>query len=212
MQKVDHSGERFGNLLALKKLPQKPYTKAKYLCRCDCGKETIVTGSNLITGHVSSCGCLVKKHGLTHKERLYNIWVGMKQRCRDKNSKDYPNYGGRGISVCLEWNNDYLAFKQWALSNGYNDSLSIDRIKSDGNYEPSNCRWATYITQNNNLKSNRVISFQGEEKTLSEWASAFKIPYRIVNQRFQRGWSLERIRSTPVQRKGDTNAASFVSA
>lgn len=205
MQKKDHCGERFGKLVAVKRMPIK-CGKTKYLCVCDCGNEVIISGSNLVSGHSSSCGCLIEKHGKAKKERLYNIWVGMKQRCRDPKSSDYPHYGGKGISVCDEWIDNYAAFRKWALANGYSDDLSIDRIESDGNYEPSNCRWATSIIQNNNLTSNRIIAFRGEEKTLSEWAREYNLPYEIVNQRFQRGWDVERIFTTPIKRRGVENA------
>jgi len=197
--KTDYTGQKFGSLLVIKRLPQEPYTKAKYMCICDCGNETIVSGSNLVTGHAESCGCKVIKHGLAHKERLYNIWVGMRQRCRDKNSKDYPNYGGRGISVCSEWN-DYLTFRKWALENGYQDNLSIDRINSDGNYKPSNCRWESYINQNNNKTDNVTIKYLGENKTLAEWAKIFNIPYKTVISRRFRGWDIKRILTTPARR------------
>lgn len=197
--KLDYSGCKFGKLTVINKLPQKPYEKAKYKCICECGAEVIVVGSNLVTGHTTSCGCLVVKHRLAHKERLYNIWVGMRQRCRDKKSKDYSKYGGRGISVCEDWNN-YDSFRKWALSSGYNDMLSIDRINVNGNYEPSNCRWVDARVQNNNKTNNAVYEFRGETHTLAEWARIFNIPYRIVVQRHSRNWDIEKILTTPVRR------------
>lgn len=197
--RIDHTGKRFGKLVVLKRMPQQKYEKAKYLCQCDCGNQIVVNSSNLSTGHAKSCGCIVKKHGLSHKERLYNIWVGMKQRCRDINSPDYYRYGGRGICVCKEWDNDYLSFRKWALQNGYDDTLSIDRVDSNGNYEPGNCRWETFVIQNNNKSGNRIVNYGGEELTLAEFARKCNIPYRIVNQRIQRGWDIRRIVSTPVK-------------
>ncbi len=197
--KIDYSGYKFGKLTVVNKLQQKSYEKAKYYCVCDCGTEVIVSGSNLVTGHTKSCGCLTVKHGLARKERLYNIWVGMRQRCRDKKSKDYPRYGGRGISVCKEWN-DYDTFRNWALNSGYNDTFSIDRINVNGNYEPSNCRWESTEAQNNNKTNNTSCEFNGETHTLAEWARIFKIPYRIVVQRHSRNWDIKRILTTPVRR------------
>ncbi len=196
MKRVDHSGKRFGKLLVIEKLQQRPYEKARYRCKCDCGNETIVTGSNLVTGCVCSCGCVIKKHGLSHKERLYNIWVGMKQRCRDVNSPDYERYGGRGIAVCNEWKDDYLKFREWAMSNGYKDTLTIDRIDNDGNYCPDNCRWITVATQNNNTSQNTYITHNNKTRNLSEWAKILGINYKTLRSRLYRGWSFERIAAT----------------
>ncbi len=190
--KTDYTGMRFSDLLVKKRIPEKG-KKTKNLCECSCGNKVIVTSSNLATGHTKSCGCIVKKHGLSHKERLYNIWIGMRQRCRDSNSPDYHKYGERGIVVCKEWNESYLSFREWAMSHGYGDSLSIDRKDVNGNYEPDNCRWANMIEQNNNLRSNRLIEYKGNIHTLAEWAKILDIPYKLIKQRFHRGWSFNRI-------------------
>lgn len=186
------SGLRFGMLLAVSRIAE-PYKKTKYLCKCDCGNITTVTSSNLVTGHTKSCGCLTKKHGLAKKERLYNIWIGMRQRCRDVNSQDYMAYGGRGIHVCHGWENDYAIFRQWAVANGYDDSLSIDRINNDSGYSPENCRWASSWEQNNNLRSNVLVEFNGDTHTLAEWSRVFGIPYSTLISRRKRGWSFARI-------------------
>lgn len=193
----DHSGERFGKLVAVQRLPAKDGSKTKYLCICDCGNEFIATGSNLVCEKAKSCGCLSGKHGMTKKERLYNIWVGMKQRCRDQNSPDYPRYGGRGISVCNEWINDYVVFRKWALANEYSDDLSIDRSDNDGNYCPENCKWQTTKKQNNNTSHNTHITYDNQTHTLAEWAEILNIPYRLMISRLHNGWSFERI----VERK-----------
>lgn len=134
----------------------------KILCKCDCGNETIVLKANLVRGHTKSCGCnrsinarkLFTKHGQCGT-RLYRIWVEMVHRCYLKSDTNYKKYGARGITVCDEWRNDFKSFYDWSMSNGYTDELTIDRIDSDGNYEPTNCRWATYKQQNLNRKFRR---------------------------------------------------------
>lgn len=123
----------------------------------------------------------------------------MRQRCRDPNIEEYPIYGGRRIRVCSEWD-DYKAFRSWAMVNGYSDNLTIDRIDSNGNYEPSNCRWATYVEQNNNLRSNKLISFRGKTKTAKEWSREFGIKYGTFQSRLRYGWSMKKIAETPIQR------------
>ena len=133
-----------------------------------------------------------KKHFESGKgrTRLYNIWVGMRQRCRDPHIKDYAHYGARGIKVCSEWD-DYLMFKEWAINNGYSDNLSIDRIDINGDYEPSNCRWATYKEQANNTTRSRYFEFRGEKRTMSEIADILGVSYQTIQHRVYRNRPLE---------------------
>lgn len=160
----DLSGRRFGRLVVVKRADEcvgHSYGHSLWMCLCDCGNETYVYGSNLLQGKTKSCGCyhteMIKAANSTHgesKTRLHRIWAGMKERCYNTRASNYHNYGGRGISVCDEWRNSFSAFRDWAVLNGYKDHLSIDRINVDGNYEPQNCRWATFIEQNNNKRNN----------------------------------------------------------
>lgn len=135
--------------------------RRKFLCQCECGNQKLVQLGHLKTGHTVSCGCFHKetfnnyKHGL-RSHRINVIWRGIRQRCLNTNNSRYKDYGGRGISMCNEWLEDFMSFYNWAISNGYSDQLSIDRIDVNGNYEPSNCRWATASEQNKNQRRWKV--------------------------------------------------------
>lgn len=158
---IDLTGQRFGRLTVLSREPDSN-NMTIWKCICDCGNETTVFGNNLRRGYTQSCGCLQQErieaarenkrtHGCEPK-RLYNIWVGMKMRCFDPNVESYKHYGGRGITVCDEWVHNYEAFRDWALDNGYDSNLSIDRVDVDGNYCPENCRWSTAKEQASNRR------------------------------------------------------------
>ena len=137
------------------------------------------------------------KKPYNHRERLYVLWMGIKQRCKNPNNISYKNYGAKGIKVCQEWENDYLSFKKWALDNGYDESLprgvqTIDRINANGNYEPSNCRWVSIQEQQRNKSNVQLYEYNGQVFTLPEWAEILNIDYSLLHGRiFVYGWSIK---------------------
>lgn len=137
-----------------------------------------------------------KTHGGTGT-RLYRIWKNMKARCYRKSAREYGNYGGRGISICEEWKDDFLSFRNWALSNGYKESLTIDRIDVNKDYKPSNCRWITNKEQQNNRRDNRIYEYDGKSLTLSQWSELLGMNYKTLEKRIE-NWGVDRAIDTPL--------------
>lgn len=140
------------------------------------------------------------KHG-GKGTRLYSIWANMKTRCSNPKHMHFDRYGARGITVCDEWKNDFLKFYDWAMSHGYEDHLTIDRIDNDGNYEPSNCRWVSVKQQGLNRFSNLIVTINGVSKCLTEWCEEYGVNYKTVKDRLKRGWTYEDALSKTVQVK-----------
>lgn len=196
-------GEKFGRWVVLEFAGYKN-KKAHWLCKCDCGKEKIVCGKNLILGKTKSCGCLhneqiveyFTKHGdrsLKNTTRLYTIWKNMRSRCCNSNNPKFNRYGGRGIKICDEWYNSYSCFRDWALSNGYLENLTIDRINNDGNYEPSNCRWATTKEQSRNRSTNVFLEHNGQIFVQKDFAKIIGIDRHTLSKKINEGMSVEEI-------------------
>lgn len=204
----DLTGQVFGRLTVLERAENGKGGKARWRCLCICGNVTVTQRDRLLGGNTKSCGCLKRECAANlakidgrSKERLYNIWYKMKQRCNVPNAVNYANYGGRGIKVCEAWEKDYLAFRAWALENGYADNLSIDRIENDKGYCPENCRWISNKAQQRNRRNNRHIALDGETLTVAEWAERTGLTETTIRSRLRKGWSVERALTEPVKQK-----------
>lgn len=178
-------------------------------CLCACGTISDVLMAHMIRGKTKSCGChrsaVTTKMKTTHnksKTTLYKRWKSIRLRCYQVNNLSYSDYGGRGIKMCDEWKNDYMSFHEWAVNSGFDDSLQIDRIDNNGNYEPSNCRWVTSKQNCNNRRSNIIVKINEIEMTLKAACEKLNMKYKAVHARIHNcGWSLERALYTPIKQK-----------
>lgn len=196
------TGKRFGRLTVIG-VDDRGTKKTYWNCLCDCGNIKSVRSDSLQNGAIKSCGCLKKeqdKKNLINDEmrkverfggkfghiRIHSIWSSMKGRCYNTNDARYSDYGGRGITVCDEWRNDFFAFYSWAMENGYSDDMTIDRIDNDRGYSPENCRWVDNRTQARNRRTNINITIGNATKTLTEWCEIFELPYSQIHARYER--------------------------
>lgn len=202
-------GKKFNRLTVIKFLYKKTLKDGKhysyyYLCQCECGNKIEVCLSNLRGKHTKSCGCFKKEntsimkttHGLTNT-RLYRIYHNILARCYNQKNISFERYGKRGIIVCEDWKKDFSNFYNWAMDNGYNDKLTIDRINNNGNYEPSNCRWATNKQQANNRCTSTSIFYDNKYFTISELATTYNLNEKCLRKRINNKWSIKKAISTP---------------
>lgn len=197
MRFIDLTGQRFGHLVVLSRGPNNKTNHVMWHCKCDCGKETLVYSGDL-RAKVRSCGCVaaeinrarLTKHGaLLYKRQkqtntLYSKWQSMKGRCYNKTNEKYKNYGGRGITVCDEWKNDFSCFREWAIKNGYAPNLSIERIDVNKNYCPSNCKWIPLCEQACNKTNTIYVTINGRKLTLAKLAKELNISYTTLYYRY----------------------------
>jgi hypothetical protein len=204
MKFINITGQCFGRLTALEyKGLRDPLKKDdKWECICICGSKVLVSGAKLRSGHTKSCGCLIvdtfretgrnrKTHGQSYSS-LYSIWRGMIKRCSRLKNSNYAWYGGRGISVCGEWD-VFENFFEWNKSLGelgYKQGLSLDRIDNEAGYSPDNCRWATAVTQARNKRNNLLVTINNETKCVAAWADIFNINRYVVYTRIRNGWEI----------------------
>ena len=203
----NYDGLRCGNYVVIKRDHKNSNGVWYFLCRCDCGREFYARCRDF--SRKKSCGCmtseLISKGSIKHGgsfDRLYHVWDSMKQRCDNPKNRGYKNYGGRGISVCPGWY-DYQTFREWSLSNGYDETAkrgecTLDRIDVNGNYEPSNCRWVNTVTQGNNRRDNITITHNGETHTVAEWARIIGMNKSTLKRRLLCGWSEEDALTIPI--------------
>lgn len=203
---VDLSGTRFERLQVIDRACNQGKS-VMWRCRCDCGNEITARADHLRAGVIKSCGCYKKalasqlgKERKTHgetKTRLHRIWLNMKNRCNNTKGKKYEIYGGRGIKVCDEWQR-FEGFRDWAMTHGYHEHLTIDRIDVNGDYCPDNCRWATQKEQQNNRRNNHFITIDGTTQTMAQWAKEKGIDSSVIKARIKLGWSEERAVIEPL--------------
>lgn len=247
---IDLTGKKYNRLTVIEQKEPDKRGEIQWLCECDCGNTKIVASYNIRKGLVKSCGCYqrdrVKTHGMS-KTTEYLSWQHMKDRCNNPKNKHYHNYGGRGIKVCDRWVDSFENFLE-DMGKKPDNSYSIDRMDVNGNYEPDNCRWATYEEQSNNMRNtikidikgqtktlrdlsnengiikscldrrirsgitdekqllfkgklnSRYLEYNGETKTITEWAKELNISHNMLWKRIDRGWSVSRALETPSRR------------
>lgn len=194
MTKVkDLTGTRFGRLVVVELIGKAANGKYQWKCKCDCGNYTIVKGNSLTTSHTKSCGCLEKEtkrevnttHGL-RRHPLYGVWLNMKGRCYNSNNSHFKYYGGKGITVCNEWKNNFKLFYDWMINNGYEKGMSIDRIDNYLGYSPDNCRIIPFNKQSSNRTTNYAIMYEGLPYTIAELSKLLNVKSSTLYSKLRR--------------------------
>lgn len=206
----DITGQKFGRLTVLNRTESTSIAnrEVKWMCKCDCGNYKAVFGGELRSGNTSSCGCFkiesIKRVNTTHgnctrkngQTTEYKSWSGMKERCYNKNNNNYPDWGGRGITVCDRWLHSFNNFLE-DMGKKPTTKHSIDRINNDGNYEPSNCRWAEKKQQQNNTRYNKMVTYNGKTQSLASWTNELGLVYHLIQSRMVKGWTAEQAFTLP---------------
>ena len=217
----DLSGTKFGHLTVVSRTEDHIAVSGRrypqYICLCDCGNTCLALAQGLTAGKKTNCGCFTKqllseattlrntKHGdgnrIGKRNRLYQLWNGIKTRCYNLNDPTYARYGGKGIEMCEEWKHSYESFKKWALANGYDinaprGACTIDRIDSKGNYCPENCRFVSTAVQGDNRSSVIHITYNGETHNLTQWSKILGIKRTTLLMRYKKGYQGEELFST----------------
>lgn len=209
---IDLTGERYGRLTVLRRSSKNctpnGTPRVYWECLCNCGNMATVSSNGLRCGRTKSCGCLyterIQSANITHggrKTRLYNIWSNMKQRCINPKGTMFEYYGGRGIAVCPDWLNSFSSFQNWALSSGYTDELTLDRLDNDGDYCPENCHWIPMFEQAKNRRNIHNLTFNGKTMSVTEWGDVTGFGYHVIKDRLRHGWSVERTLTEPIAHK-----------
>jgi hypothetical protein len=192
---IDRTGQIFGRLTVLHRVAAK---RVKWRCLCVCGQLTEVDAGKLQSGHTSSCGCYHRErrvealitHGQSKRTRAYQSWVSMRRRCLNPTDAKYPIYGGRGITICEAWSD----FAQFFADMGHPpEGYTIDRVDPNGNYEPTNCRWATPYQQAQNMRHTKRLTWNEQTHTISEWSAKFGVSRDTIKLRLKRGWTFEQV-------------------
>lgn len=213
-QAPDLTGLQFEEWTVLERAGKNFRGNTLWHCRCSCGVERNVIGSRLTGGYSRSCGHKTAK--ITHhcsNDRLYKIWSNMRDRCNNPKCHDYGRYGGRGITVCDEWQHDFGAFRDWALSAGYDynaeqGQCTLDRIDNNKGYSPNNCAWKSMHEQTRNQSTNRYIEYNGERKIIADWARIYNInPSTLRNRVFKLHWNIETALTKPVEHSNSIKMA-----
>lgn len=194
----DLTGRKFGRLTVIS-FAKRERNRTYWNCKCECGKELLAYSHQLKRGDKRSCGCLRAERGTNplYDSKLYKVWRGVVSRCHTKTKgRCYKYYGKRKIKVCDEWRHDFMSFYNWAMSNGYEDGLTIDRIDNNKGYSPDNCRWATWEQQVRNRTDNKWLTYNGRTMIQSDWAEELQISKSSLRWRLEH-WGIEKALSTP---------------